>query len=248
MDRLCHFAALGTCFLVAAVVPLMKMPAVDAISQANRRLDWKAIARPLGDGRFWRLLIFGCWFSLSNGLTQTVQFSYGGKVLNISLLAILILQTGMRLGQLSVSPALGRAADLFGNRALMIVCLLLTAQGPLFYFFSTPQEPWWFVGAWIVWIAYAGLNIGLPNLMLKLSPRQSNTPYIALYFTLTGLCYALNTILGGWLFDCYGHCEFNLFGSVIDYNRWMFLIGWMARCSGLLALLLVIEPRKGERH
>ena len=45
----------------------------------------------------------------------------------------------MRLGQLSVSPALGRMADRIGNVSVMLFCLLLTAQGPLFYFFSTPQ-------------------------------------------------------------------------------------------------------------
>jgi hypothetical protein len=128
----------------------------------------------------------------------------------------------------------------------------------LFYFFSTPQAPWWFVGAWIVWIFYAGLNVALPNLMLKLAPGQSmgatagssssvsNTPYIAAYFTLTGLCYAANTILGGWLFDRYGHSTFEFFSGTLDYNQWIFLVGWAARCLGLLALMLVIEPR-GQR-
>jgi MFS family permease len=149
----------------------------------------------------------------------------------------------MRLGQLSVSPALGRMADRIGNRPVMLFCLLLTAQGPLFYLFSTPEQPWWFIGAWIVWVAYAGLNVALPNLMLKLSPGQSNTPYIAAYFTITGLCYAANTILGGWLFDSYGNCHFEIFGNTLDYNKSIFLVGWLARCMGIFALLLLIEPR-----
>ena len=171
---------------------------------------------------------------------------------------MLAVQTAMRLGQLSISPALGRMADRVGNKSVMLFCLVLTAQGPLFYLFSTPQEPWWFAGAWIVWIAYAGLNIGLPNLMLKLSPdpsgatsglssSASNTPYIAAYFTVTGLCYAANTILGGWLFDRYGHSTFIFLGGTLDYNHWIFLIGWAARCLGIIALLLVIEPKNKRR-
>jgi MFS family permease len=258
-------AGLGAWFMIAAIVPLWMMPRAEAVSRTRRWIDWKSLARPFADNRFLRLLLFGCWFSFSNGLTQTVQNTYPAQILQVSLLAMLAVQTAMRLGQLSVSPALGRMADRVGNKSVMLFCLVLTAQGPLFYLFSTPQEPWWFAGAWMVWIAYAGLNIGLPNLMLKLSPNQSgattnrpcsarcpsepgssssasNTPYIAAYFTVTGLCYAANTILGGWLFDRYGNSTFIFLGGTLDYNQWIFLIGWAARCLGIIALLLVIEP------
>ncbi|MGD0517891.1 MAG: MFS transporter [Thermoguttaceae bacterium] len=251
-------AELGAWFMIAAIVPLWLMPEVETVSRTRPGVDWKSLAKPFADNRFLRLLLFGCWFSFSNGLTQTVQYSYTKEILNISLLAMLAVQTAMRLGQLSISPALGRMADRVGNKSVMLFCLVLTAQGPLFYLFSTPQEPWWFAGAWIVWIAYAGLNIGLPNLMLKLSPdpsgatsglssSASNTPYIAAYFTVTGLCYAANTILGGWLFDRYGHSTFIFLGGTLDYNHWIFLIGWAARCLGIIALLLVIEPKNKRR-
>jgi MFS family permease len=250
-------AGMGACFMIAAIVPLWMMPRAEAVSRMSPSIDWKALAKPFTDNRFLRLLLFGCWFSFSNGLTQTVQYSYPKEILKISLLAILAVQTGMRLGQLSISPALGRMADRVGNKTLMLFCLVLTAEGPLCYFFSTPEAPWWFVVAWFLWIAYAGLNIGLPNLMLKLSPGKSgataglsssasNTPYIAAYFTLTGLCYAANTILGGWLFDCYGQSSFEFFGGTLDYNQFIFLIGWAARCLGILALLVVIEPRNKQ--
>ncbi len=246
MDRLCDSRRLGACFVIAAIVPLWKMPRAEPVSQISRQIDWKSIAKPFADSRFLRLLLFGCWFSFSNGLTQTVQFTYPERVLNISLLAMLAVQTGMRLGQLGVSPALGRMTDRMGNVPVMMFCLILTAQGPLFYFFSTPGQRWWFVGAYIVWIAYAGLNVALPNLMLKLSPGKSNTPYIAAYFTVTGLSYAAYTILGGWLFDRYGQSTFEFLGNTLDYNQWIFLIGWLARCLGILALLLIIEPRNNQ--
>jgi MFS family permease len=254
-------AGVGACFMIAAIVPLMKMPRAEAASPIARPLDLRSIAAPFADARFLRLLVFGCWFSFANGLTQTVQFTYPERILGISLLTMLALQTGMRLGQLGVSPALGRMADRIGNVPVIMFCLLLTAQGPLFYFFSTPGERWWFVGAWVVWIAYAGLNVALPNLMLKLSPcatgpasasgnlratgsaSVSNTPYIAAYFTVTGLCYAANTILGGWLFDRYGQSIFELFGSTISYDQCIFVIGWVARCSAIPVLLTVVEPK-----
>ena len=241
-------AGLGAWFMIAAIVPLWMMPKAEKIVHKRPGVNWKSLARPFADSRFLRLLLFGCWFSFSNGLTQTMQTTFPARVLQVSLFTMLAVQTAMRLGQLSISPGLGRMTDRIGNKSVMLFCLVLTAQGPLFYFFSTPQAPWWFVGAWIVWIAYAGLNIGLPNLMLKLAPGRSNTPYIAAYFTVTGLCYAANTILGGWLFDRYGTSSFEFFGGTLDYNQCIFLLGWAARCMGIIALLLVIEPgRKREK-
>ena len=163
---------------------------------------------------------------------------------------MLAMQTGMRLGQLTVSPWMGRLADRVGNRSVMLGCLLLVAQGPLFYLLSTPDRRWWIIGAWIVWIAYAGINVCLPNLLLKLSPGESNTPYIATFYAVTGLSYAANTILGGALFDRYRDWTCTCCGVVLDYYQGIFLLGWIARSMGVLVLLFVIEgqgQRAGER-
>jgi hypothetical protein len=59
-------------------------------------------------------------------------------------------------------------------------------------------------------VAYAGLNVCLPNLMLRLSPGESNTLYIALYFTVTGLGYAASTIVSGALLDRLGDFSLTL--------------------------------------
>lgn len=238
-------AGLGACFMIASLVPLGNVPRVARSQIVQTGASLRSMRAPFADTRFLRLLLFGCWFSLSNGITQSVQFSYPAQVLGISLFAMLALRTGMRLGQLTVSPELGRLADRLGNRPVMMGCLLLVAQGPLFYFLSTPESPSWFAGAWLVWIAYAGLNVCLPNLMLKLSPGDSNTPYIATYYTVTGLCFAVNTIVGGLLSDRYGDQTFTFFGHIVlDYSRCVFLVGWIARSLGLVVLLFVVEhPR-----
>jgi MFS family permease len=239
-------ATLGGLLMIAALVPLVLIPAVARSRTVRRGATLRSMAAPFSDSRFLRLVLFGCWFSLSNGLTQSAQFSYPKQVLGIILFGMLAMQTGMRVGQLTVSPWLGRLADRLGNRPVMMACLLLVAQGPLFYLFSTPDEPWWIVGAWGVWIAYAGINVCLPNLMLKLSPGESNTPYIATFYAVTGLAYAANTILGGALFDWLGDRTCTCFGVQIGYYQGIFLLGWLARSFGLVVLLLVIEG-KGQR-
>jgi MFS family permease len=166
-------AGLGALFMLAAVVPLRWMPSVEYSKNRTKHFALEWLWKPFSDRAFLAFLLFGCWFSAANGITQTVQNSYPKQVLQVGLFLMLSVQTGMRLGQIGVSPSLGRAADRFGNKPMMLFCLLITAQGPLFYLFAAPESWWWFVGAWIAWIAYAGLNIGLPNF--------SNTPIMADY-------------------------------------------------------------------
>ncbi|NQU24382.1 MAG: MFS transporter [Candidatus Nealsonbacteria bacterium] len=235
-------AGLGACFMIAAVVPLAMMTRATGRASSPRASVMQSIRAPFADPRFLRLVLFGCWFSLSTGITQSVQYTYTINILGVGFLALLSMKTGMRGGQFAVSPWMGRLADRIGNRSVMIVCLLICSQGPAFYLFATPETWWWITGAWVAWIAYAGLNVCLPNLMLKLSPEQSNTPYIAMYGAVTGLCYALNTILGGYLYDELRDETFQIGTAVLDYYDYIFLLGWITRSLGVLVLLMVIEP------
>jgi len=204
-----------------------------------------SMAAPFLDRRFLRLLLFGCWFSFFNGITQSAQSVYPYRVLGMSLFVMLALQTGMRCGQWTISPALGRLADRWGNRPVMILSLPVVALGCLFHYLATPAQPWWLIGAWATWIAYAGLNVGLPNLMLKLSPREANTPYIAAFHATGGLCVAVSTIAGGWLLDQFAKVSFSVFGGIValSFYQYLFLFGWLTRTMGVLLLWLIIEPR-----
>src|SRR5262245_14143005 len=93
-------AGLGTACLFISLVPLVRMPwgrhsclgakrsGIDLGRQEcppqrgqeclprERVSAWKTIPEPFHDRRFWRLLGFGVWFSLANGLTQAAQNIY----------------------------------------------------------------------------------------------------------------------------------------------------------------------------
>jgi len=244
---------LGACLIIAAMVPLAQMPAAVSGSAGRRRVTLAALAAPFGDGRFLRLVLFGCWFSFFNGLTQAPQNIYPWRVLGIGLFFMLSMKVGMRIGQLAISPTVGRLADRWGNRPVMLAAIPLVALGPLFYFLSGPGQPGWVAGlfvaaAWAAWIAYVGLNVCLPNLMLKLSPQESNTPYIAAYYSVSGLMMAAGTLLGGALFDRLGQWRFVLPGGpAVDYYHYAFLFGWVTRSMGVVVLWMVLEERPEVR-
>lgn len=241
-------AAVGAGVLMMAVVPLAGVPAIVAGRAPTLRSALLQIIIPLKDRRFLRLVAFGAWLAVANSLSVPAQDIYVRRVLEIHLLAILGLQTFLRGGQWGVSPWLGRLADRLGNRPVMAGSLLIVATGPLFYALATPQQPWWIGGAWVVWIAFAGLNVCLPNLLLKLSPVRNNIPYIAVYYAISGLAFAGGNTLSGALADFWGSRRLMLVPGMapLDYYHAAFLLGWVARSLGLIVLWWVVESRSGE--
>lgn len=238
-------AALGAALLISAVAPLVAMPGI-----APRHFEplgdaFRSILAPFADRRFLRLLAFGCWLSLANGITQPAQ-DLTHKYVGISLLVLLLLQTGMRCGQWTVAPWLGRLADHLGNRKIMGASLTFVAAGPLFYAMATPDAPGWIAGAWACWIAWAGLNVCLPNLMLTLAPRDRNVPFIAAYYATTGLCMAVCAIAAGELNDRCRDVEWIVWplASPIGFLTATFLVGAVARASAILWLWGIAEKPK----
>jgi MFS family permease len=111
------------------------------------------------------------------------------------------MQTVMRLGQSAASPALGRVADRGFTVRMMMASQAIVATSTLFFYVATPEAVWWFAGAHLAWIAYAGLNVGLPRLMLNLSPAADSSRHVAAYFAASGLVFAAGSLIGGQLFE-----------------------------------------------
>ena len=236
-------ACAGACTMIAALAPLALIPRVVVSPAARNGVPLAALLAPLADRRFLGLLAFGCWLSLCHGPVEAPMNIFP-RALGFGVWVMLSLKTGLRLGQMAIAPRVGRWIDRWGNRPAMAVSLAVIAQASLFYFLATPQRPWWIAGTWALWVGWVGLNIGQPNLMLKLSPGRTNTAYIAVWFAATGLCYAASTVLGGTLFDRFGALTFILPGGFrVDYYHAAFFFDWATRCLGVLLLwLAVAEP------
>ncbi len=254
-------AAAGAVFLMVAVIPLLAMP-IGAAGPASRgggaepgqpaEFRWRQLLTPLFDRRLSRLMIFGCWFSFFNGLTQTAQGVFPVRSLELELIWLLGFRTAMTFGQTLVSPQVGLWADRFGNRPVLMVSQVIVALGLWGYMKASPEQ-WWLIGlAWFAWIAYAGINIGVPNLLLKLSPPGQAGACVASYFALTGICYGVSTIIGGLAFDYLQGQTIFVRNSPLDRYEFLFLFGIITRMTGVVFLLAIDEPRPvsnaAERH
>jgi predicted MFS family arabinose efflux permease len=220
------------------------MPNVPTTAPESPGFRWRRLWYVVNNRDYRRLITFSCWFGFFNGLTQAAQFIYPSRVLEFEYFEWLALRSGLRAGQTIISPALGRCVDRLGNIPVMLACQALVASGPLFFLLATPSARWWIAVAYVVWIAYAGLNIGLPNLMLGLSPRKNDARYIAVYFAASELSYGTGTVCGGLLLDRLRRhgVTFSIESMVFDAFRIVFLIGLATRAVGVLLVARIREP------
>ncbi len=244
---LCSLA--GALLMMSAVVPLLRMPALEAIAapQAARpRLTWSTLFfAPLLDGRFHRLIAYGCWLGAVNGLLGASQFLYGRRVLGLSLLVMLAMRAEVELGQTAISGWIGRLVDRVGNKRVMIVSQLLVALAMVFYLTTAPDNWWWLFGASTLFIAYAGLNVGIPNLLLKLAPAEQRSAYVASHYAWAGLAYGLGSLGGGVLFDIAQDQQWSLALASwrLDHYALFFAAGLVLRACGALWIAVIPEGR-----
>ncbi|MEX2315823.1 MAG: MFS transporter [Pirellulales bacterium] len=228
----------GAVMMLVAIVPLSAMPAANRTPSATPRAPWRTLLQALIDRRYRRLLAASCWIGIVNGFTQTANEIYPIRVLNLPYGWRLALLGLMRAGQSAIAPWAGRWTDRLGNRPVMIVSQLIAATGSLFLLAARPDFVWPLLGAYVAWIAYAGLNVGLDNVKLKLAPADNNAPYLAVYHAISDLAGGLAIVAGGHLFD-----KLDSGGSgALQLYAQVFFWGWIARTSAIVFLVRIVEP------
>jgi len=230
-------AAAGALMMGIAVAPLISMSSAQTSPSAVPRLPWRTLVQAIVDPKYRRLLTFSFWFALATGITLSAQQLYPIRVLEIPYAAIIGLSSIglnslMWSGQSLVAPWAGRLTDRHGNPPVMVVSLLIASSGLLFFLAAAPQQPWWIIGAYVAWMAYAGLNVGLDNTKLQLAQPNNNAPYLAVYHAVSDLTNGIAIIGGGLLYD-----RLAAGGSdAIALYAQLFFWGWVARTSTVILL------------
>jgi MFS family permease len=217
----------------------MLMPSMSRAPSAMPKAPWRSIWRALVDPGYRRLLLFFFWFSLANGFTATAQETFPIRVLKVKYEFRQALQGTMRAGQLAIAPWAGRLVDRFGNRPIMIVSQFVVSSGLIFFLMATPDRPWLIGGAFLVWSAYAGLNVGLDTIKLKLASADNNAPFVAIYHATGDLANGIATVVGGCIYD---HIIAEKTAATGFYTQ-IFLVGTVSRILAVPLLARLIEPR-----
>jgi len=243
-------AVIGATMMLCSLWPLILAPALENDTTHAREVkkpqaledsletsasNWKA---------YLPLLLFGSWFAIANGFTQAAQGMYPRRVVGASLAFMLVLATVMRLGQAVFAPLAGFCADTFGNRRQLMICQFVVALGPGCFLLASAESWWWLVFAYLCWVAYIGLNVSLPTVMLNLAPTKNRTLYIAVYYALFGVIYGVSTICGGILLDVLAERNFQVewLGRSWSHYHLFFAIGTVLRATSIIWLWMLVEP------
>jgi len=239
-------ASFGAALAALATLPLARMS--DAASDRQATLlakpTWLGLVTPLVDRRFRRLMLFGICYSVANGLVQSPRQIFLASVLKLELAEKRSLDAASRALQILLMPWLGGVVDRRGNVGLLVVSWAIVSLATVFFLLVTPGANWWIVGAYGCWVAYAGLNVALPNLMLGLSPPQATAPYAAAWFAWTQLAYSLSILAGGQLFDLVresGRLSWFGVGEAFPF-RVLFIAGGVLMVAGVGLAARVPEP------
>lgn len=238
---LCSIA--GALTMLVAIIPLLRMPALES-AYASQSISWRTmLVAPLVDRRFRRLVMYGCWLAAVNGLLGASQFLFARRALGLSLLVLLAMRAQTEVGQTALSWLVGRTVDRVGNRRVMIVSQLLVAGAMLFYLTTTPRSWWWLFGASTLFIAYAGLNVGIPNLLLKLAPEEDRSAYVASHYAWSGFAFGLGSLAGGALFDMAAAQKWHMYVNDVrlDHFALIFIAGFVLRAAGALWIARIEE-------
>jgi MFS family permease len=235
----------GALCLLISLVPLAKVKAMTTLPPP-RLVGWRAIAEPLRNRRFRTLLAFRGWFGLANGITQTAQAIFPKAILHFGLGDLAIMTNTMRCGQAVYSSWVGRFSDRYGNRPVLVFSQFCVALSMLFFLAAAPAPPgsrWLLLAAYVLWSAYAGHNVCLPNLALKMADDQQRAPFVAAHEAIGSLAHATATVFGGWLWDRLDGSQLSVFGfQGISAAACIFLIGFALRLAAVGLAAQIREP------
>ena len=237
---------LGALFTGLAVWPLWRAPDSPERTARGQTIS-QAISQmfvPFGDLAFWRFLIYGSWFSLSNGLVGSAMYRYRIGVLDISYGAHLTMDGASQGAQSLIMPGCGRALDRKGGVPVLAVSQFFVALAFVFFLLATPEYRWWIIGAYAMNVAYAGTNTAIPKLILGFSPAEHYAAYSAAWFGCWELVYAVSSLAGGVLFDWLSK-NFqprDVAGWTVDHFVLLFSLGLVLRLIGVFWAARIREP------
>ena len=184
------------------------------------------------------------WFGAAFGLTSSLM----GSFFNVFMLDVL----GMSVSQVTTLVVLscitGAAAmagwgpfiDRYGNRPVMVFCLIAWMANGYTWTVTTPDRLWLLYVAWAVaGVFAAGFMQGLFGLLLKIVPPDAKTAAISLNMAVTALPATIGPIVGGALLDAavaHGWEKLAVYqwGAAIHHTLVM---------STVLLLLRISEPK-----
>lgn len=151
---------------------------------------------------FVRYIVFGAVWSFAANLFGPFYHVFMFDQLHLSAFQVGLLSVCAAVGAALSLPAWGRLLDVYGNKGVMTVSLVLWQAQNFGWCFLTPENSDWLFAMW-AWggMTNAGFFLGQFTLLLKLLPLPARNLSLGLNLAITSLFAAIAPVLGGAILE-----------------------------------------------
>jgi MFS family permease len=221
----------------------------------------RLLAMPLGDRKFRHVLRYLASWQFAVNIAGPFFTVYFVRELGLPMSFVLVLTLVSQLSNAAVVRAWGKLSDRFANKSVLAAVTplnLLAVAGVAFAgeFDGTAARMAYLTLLHMVMGACgAGIGLATNNIVIKLSPGQAATSYMATNALVVAVAAGTAPIVGGWLTDFFARRQLalsldwtgpggtaELFGFALGHFEFFFLISAAIGLYALHRLTVVDEP------
>jgi len=224
---------------------LARIPEVKDDKKAdNKGFDFSLFFKPLKDKNFLMLILFASSWIFAIQLAGPFYGVFMIENLKINFSNMAIFATFATFATLFMMKIWGPISDKLGNKPVIIVSGLVLIIVPFIWVLASPNN--YYIPVLIAHILsgafMAGILLSQFNIMIKLSPKEGRSVYLALFAAITGATGAMAPIVGGVLSKVLEGFSYAIATYSITNFQLIFLISSVLQIFTIFLILKVREP------
>ncbi len=233
--------------VIAGVIDILLFTSIEEPENVilSERPPLEVFLEPLRDESYRSMVIYNSYRAFNTMIGATFMQVYVLEVLNIAVWEANLIWCTVGLGDALVSRLWGRILDRYGHRPVIIVCTAFKPAICLVFLFITPHY-----AAAILTISFffdamlnSGQMLAMNGYMLKTSPRENRSMFVASVTAITGIAGGIGAIAAGKIMGwAEGHsCVF--WGREWTNYHLVFAISFLLRMANLPMARMIREPQ-----
>lgn len=228
---------------------LLRIPEAESIKkEKDTAFNFSSFFQPLRDKNFLTLIFFVSAWMFAIQIAAPFYGVFMIENLKIDFSTITIFGTFATLATLFMMKIWGPISDKLGNKPVIIVSGWILIIIPFIWLFALPGKYYLPVlFAHILSGAFmAGATLSQFNILIKLSPKEGRSIYLALFAAITGFIGAIAPILGGSVSKMFEGFSYSFFAYSISNLHLIFIISAVMQLLTIFFILKVKEPAAAE--
>ena len=209
--------------------------------------DWRGVlSAPFRDQQYRSFISYSCFWNFAAMVGSPFISMYLLEHVGMTIDRVLLLWALSWVGGAMLSRRFGHIAENYGHRPLLILCTMLKALN-MGAMLVTPRDPdlaFWLLVPILAMDAQlnAGINIANQGYMLKYSPRENRTTFLAAGTALAGMIGGLTAVAAGWWLTRLSSWTLDFAGAHFVGFHVLFFSSMLLRISAIALACRVREP------